>query len=123
MIVIKFKGMNISGDWVYGLLSYSHGRATQPPEGYYISNSVGSPWAFQIRPETIGQYTGLKDMNGREIYERDTLILSAHIKVIVTYENGSFGYILPADSPEYEVFQPFASMDNLEETLKLSEVQ
>lgn len=61
---IKFKAKTCNGEWVEGLLTHKDDK-------WYISNKVGQPFAFEVRPETICQYTGLKDKNGKEIYEGD----------------------------------------------------
>lgn len=68
---IKFRGMGVNGEWHYGYLSVVTDKRVGVPLGSYISNKAGSPFAYQVRPETVGQNTGHRDKNEREIYEKD----------------------------------------------------
>lgn len=59
-----FKAKTCNGEWVAGFLHCKDDK-------WYISNKAGSPFAYEVRPDTICQCTGLKDKNGKLIWEND----------------------------------------------------
>lgn len=101
-----FKAKTGNGYWTIGFLRCKDNK-------WYINNA-GSPFAYEVRPDTICQCTGLKDKNGKLIWENDIVDFLGH-KGTVVFECGSFGiaYKTPIDWNGIEAnIKPITGCDN-----------
>ena len=103
-ILFRGKWKN-SGEWVYGNL-FNPDKVDTPTQiciGTYIARTC-----YEIDPETVCQFTGLYDKNGRKIFEGD----------IVEGNSEYFTYTHPYGKVVYDGGQYLISFDDVLEDIE-----
>lgn len=127
--IIKFRGRDLkTGEFVFGDLE------TRPKDDFMVIHQYHEDGSYKsqvkVDPETVGQFTGLLDKNGREIYEGDLFSLDGLMTMVVYEpENGYYclrmsdneHWMLPLDRRITEYYEVISNIYDHPELLETEE--
>lgn len=109
---IKFRGKDQeTGEWLYGDLRQRLGYWPAIIESYCTDEGKVGYREVAVDEKTVGQFTSLKDKNGKEIYEGDILGIDGEkSRLEVRFVRGVFAFLwngnlddeFPTGSPTHE---------------------
>ena len=133
---IKFRGKRLdNGEWVYGDLLHIDGSCLiyfgckdktielNIDRNYIIAVEIFRDEIAVVNPSTVGQYTGLKDKNGKEIWEGDIVewenLMKTNMRSVIAYRDRMFCFVDANNEPEEIWCCSFTKIGNIHDNPEL----
>lgn len=122
--IIKFRGKDLLGKWRYGDLVQEKWKSklNTNEQAFMIKKDKT---AYTVLEKTVGQFIGLYDKNGKEIYEGDIVNIDYGAttlrNAIIKYKGASFYAVTLADNWELDMYYSIEVIGNIFDNKNLLE--
>lgn len=123
--IVKFRGKRLTdGKWIYGDFFRNRGLAFITTDEI-VENPLASWQDYNVDPDTVGQFTGIYDRKGSEIYEGDIVRTSVSKNGIALVEwhceHAAFVVHMKGSDQWYHLYKGYEKIGNIHDNPSLLE--